>query len=128
MTKEEALQMSEVYKAYAEGRDIQVRAYLPGNDEWTEWKDYNFNMTFDKYNSIGQRLEYRVKPTGAIKLRDFTRIEELLYQVVHDSKVIDTVSDLITKYGEDITLIDLFNNLCKEKKDMMTELKASFKE
>ena len=128
MTQEEALHMSEVYKAYAEGREIQVSTYLSGNDEWTEWKDYDFNMTFDKYNSIGQRLDYRVKPTSAINLRDFTRIEELLYQVVYDSKVIDKVSYLITEYGEDITLIDLFNNLCKEKKDMMTELKASFKE
>lgn len=61
-------------------------------------------------------------------MRDFSRIEELLCQVVYDSKVIDMVSDLITNYGEDITLIDLFNNLCKEKKDMMDELKASFKE
>lgn len=61
-------------------------------------------------------------------MKDFTRIEELLYQVVYDSKVIDTVSDLATNYGEDITLIDLFNRLCKEKKDMMNELKALFKE
>lgn len=61
-------------------------------------------------------------------MKDLTKIEELLNQVVCDSKVIDTVADLITKYGEDITLIDLFNNLCNEKKDMMNELKASFKE
>lgn len=128
MTKEEALQMSEVYKAYAEGRDIQVRVYLPGNDEWTEWKDYNFNMTFDKYNSIGQRLEYRVKPTGAIKKRDFSRISGLLYEVVYNTKIINSVAELIHEFGEDVTLIDLFNRLCKEKKDMMNELKASFKE
>ncbi len=128
MTKERALQMSEVFKAYAEGKDIEVRAYLPGNDMWTEWKDYNFNITFDEYNSMGQRLDYRVKPTGAVIQRDFTRIEELLCQVVCDSKVIDTVADLMTKFGEDITLIDLFDSLCNEKKDMMSELKSSFKE
>lgn len=128
MTKEEALQMSEVYKAYAEGRDIQVRAYLSGNDEWTEWKDYNFNMTFDGYNSMGQRLEYRVKPTGSIKKRDFSRISGLLYEVVYNTKIINSVAELIHEFGEDVTLIGLFNRLCKEKKDMMDELKASFKE
>lgn len=56
-----------------------------------------------------------------------TKEEELLYTIVYDSKMIDKVADLITNYGEDITLIDLFNNLCKEKKDMMDKLKASLK-
>ena len=128
MTREEAKKMSEVYKAYANGIEVQVRAYLPGNDEWTEWKDYNYNMTFDQYNSLGQRLDYRVKPNATIKSITMTRMEERLYQVVYDSKMIDKVSDLLTEYGEDITLIDLFNNLCNQKKDIMNELKESFNE
>lgn len=61
-------------------------------------------------------------------IKEFTRIEELLCMVAYDTKIIDNVSELITKFGENITLIDLFNNLCKEKKDMVTELKASFNE
>lgn len=61
-------------------------------------------------------------------MKDLTKIDELLYQAVQNSKMIHTVYDLITNYGEDITLIDLFNALCKEKKDLMNELKASFKE
>lgn len=42
--------------------------------------------------------------------------------------MLDMVSALIYDFGEDITLIDLFNKLCKEKNEMMDELKASFKE
>lgn len=57
-----------------------------------------------------------------------TEQEKLLYEIVYDTKLINSVAELIHEFGEDITLIDLFNRLCKEKKDMMNELKASFKE
>lgn len=57
-----------------------------------------------------------------------TEQEKLLYEIVYDTKLINSVAELIHEFGEDVTLIDLFNRLCKEKKDMMTELKASFKE
>lgn len=62
MTKERAAKLAEVLKAYSESKPIQYRSYLPGNDAWTDWKDYTTNITFDEYNSFGQRLDYRVKP------------------------------------------------------------------
>lgn len=57
-----------------------------------------------------------------------TKEEKLLCSIIYDSKMLDMASALIRDFGEDLTLIDLFNKLCKEKNEMIDELKASFKE
>lgn len=46
-----------------------------------------------------------------------TEKEEALAQVVWLSKNIGTVADLMTHFGENITLIDLFNKLVSEKQE-----------
>lgn len=69
MNKEEALKLSEILKAYAEGKTIQwrIRSNYRQGEQWYDC----FNPTFDFAN-----LEYRIKPEP--KLRPYANAEEFL--------------------------------------------------
>ena len=74
MTKEEAKRLSDVLKAYSDGKTIQVRFFhnkFPSG--WTDWEDADL----DKYAfSSMNDTEWRIKPE--LKLRPYANVQEFL--------------------------------------------------
>lgn len=75
MTKEKAKHLSEVLKAYSEGKVIEYRVWSSFGF-YGEWDEWNGCSAFNQLTSEGKSIEYRIKPEPA--LRPYANAQEFL--------------------------------------------------
>lgn len=72
MTKEKAKHLSEVLKAYSEGKTVEYRLASP----YSIWCECDSLTEFNQSTVYGERIEYRIKPEPA--LRPYANAREFL--------------------------------------------------
>lgn len=75
MTKEEAKHLSEVLKAYSEGKEIEVRVNDKIYNGWSDWTLVNVPHDFNT-ELIPLNVQYRIKPE--VNLRPYANAEDFL--------------------------------------------------
>lgn len=75
MTTEKSKHLSEVLKAYSEGKTIEYRVWNPYG-VWCEWTEWSGSSAFNQATNDGQPIEYRIKPEPA--LRPYANAQEFL--------------------------------------------------
>lgn len=93
MTTEKAKHLSEVLKAYSEGKTIEYRV-LSSYGFWGEWDEWSGSSAFNEATNYDQPIEYRIKPESALRpyanAREFMKAMKEHGPYYHQIDMVDT--------------------------------------